>query len=485
MPSLPDSLRPVAIAVAAILALALAFALRTCGGETVKGETLAVPGAPPDAEPFVDPFSWDPDREAEFVQRAADGHAHGLYKFSPGGIVASAERTARWRPRVEEIAAETGVDPDRLEGLILLESAGREDAMTSFGTEGAIGLVQIVAGTATTLLGMNVDVAESRRLTKRIAAAERKGDDEKAEDLREHRRTVDERYDPQKALRGAGRYLGIALDRYDREDLAFVSYHMGMGNLDGVLAAYGEPEPSWAQVYFDSSPTSHPEAWAKLSGFADDSLNYLWKVEAAMDVMELYRTDRAQLGALDALHGNKASAEEVLHPQASTRVLNSPDELREAYGAGDIVPLPAVEGLSIDPGMGELAKRVDAEPSLYRGLRPEALALAIYISAKVREIAPGTTLRLTSTVRDVRYQQALVSRNSEATKRYSLHTTGWAFDVARDYRDREHARAFQFVLDRLRALNLISWVREPGAIHITAGPDAERLRGLLDRVDGG
>jgi hypothetical protein len=32
--------------------------------------------------------------------------------------------------------------------------------------------------------------------------------------------------------------------------------------------------------------------------------------------------------------------------------------------------------------------------------------------------------------------------------------------------------AFQFVLDRLQALNLIAWLRDPEAIEITVAPDA-------------
>ena len=36
------------------------------------------------------------------------------------------------------------------------------------------------------------------------------------------------------------------------------------------------------------------------------------------------------------------------------------------------------------------------------------------------------------------------------------------------------------MLDRLQALNLIAWVREPAAIHVTAGPDAEELLELLE-----
>jgi hypothetical protein len=76
-----------------------------------------------------------------------------------------------------------------------------------------------------------------------------------------------------------------------------------------------------------------------------------------------------------------------------------------------------------------------------------------------------------------------VRGNREATRRYSLHTTGWAFDVLRDYRSRRQALTFQFVLDRLRTLNAIAWVREPRAIHVTVSRDAEVLLPLLERVN--
>ena len=35
---------------------------------------------------------------------------------------------------------------------------------------------------------------------------------------------------------------------------------MGIGNLESVLAAYGEDDASWARVYFDVTPRSHPGA---------------------------------------------------------------------------------------------------------------------------------------------------------------------------------------------------------------------------------
>jgi hypothetical protein len=130
--------------------------------------------------------------------------------------------------------------------------------------------------------------------------------------------------------------------------------------------------------------------------------------------------------------------------------------------------------------MGELARRLGEERELYRALRPEALALLVYLAAGAEAVSGESPLTITSTVRDVRYQRALRRRNREATAAYSLHTTGYAFDVLREYRSRKQALAFEFWLNRLQAMNLIAWVREPRAIHITVSSEAERL---LDATD--
>ena len=479
------------VALAAGAVLAAVLLLRACaGGDAPRVPIPTVPAAPQAtgkaAEPFEDPFAWAPDRAEELAARAARGNAHPLFVFSPGGIVATAARTARWRKLVEATAAEAGVSADRLEGLVLLESAGREDAIAGGNVEGAAGLTQIVEETGRNLLGMAIDLPRSKRLTRQIRRALLRADLFRVQKLRRIRARVDPRFDPRQALAATARYLKLARERFTREDYAFVSYHMGMGNLGGVLDAFGPAEHGWAEVYFDSTPLRHPEAYAKLAGFADDSSNYLWKIEAARAVMRQFRSDPAALRARAALQAAKASAEEVLHPASQTERFADPQALREAWDAGRIVAfpdLPAVTGLRRDPRMGELAARVKAPASLYRGLRPEALALALYIGAQVRAIAgQDTTLRVTSTVRDEAYQHELIGRNREATRKYSLHTTGWALDIARRYRDRRHALAFQFVLDRLRSLDLIAWVREPAAIHLTVASDAEALLPLLERV---
>ena len=458
----------------------LVFLLAAGGALSV----LALTGqdGPPDYGPVTvdpdepDPFAYEPGRDDEFVARATAGHSHVLYEKSPGGVFATARRVERRRSEIEEQAGIADVDADLLEAMVFLESAGYPDARASDDLEGAVGLTQILAETGSSLLGMRVDPKESERLTRRIARAEERGDTARAERLRARRREVDERFEPTAALEGAGRYLRIAEDRFGSEELAVVSYHMGIGNLDSVLAAYGEDDVSWARVYFDATPSDHPRTYRLLSGFGDDSATYLWRVYAAREIMRLYREDRGELLRLARLHSAKASAEEVLHPRSQTDVFESSEELDEAYLSGDLRPFAAVPGMRLDPDVGRLAGRLDAEPRLYRGLRPEAHELAVYLSAGVRDVA-GTraSLIVTSTVRDLEYQRVLARRNPFATRAYSLHTTGFAFDVRRDYVSRAQAVAFEYMLDRLQSLNLIAWVREPGAIHITASSEAATL----------
>ncbi|MDQ3741205.1 MAG: hypothetical protein M3389_09715 [Actinomycetota bacterium] len=427
-----------------------------------------------------DPFAYDPDRREDFERRAAAGLAHVLYAKSPEGATATAERVARYRELIERLAGDH--DPDVIEGMVFLESAGRPDAMAG-GTEGAVGLTQILAETGANLLDMNVDVERSRRLTRQIGRALRRGDGARAERLRAERRRVDERYDPPKALAATTRYLDFAEEQLgDRDDMAVASYHMGVGNLQGVLEAFGaEDDTPYAEVFFDSSPLRHEEAWNRLAKLGDDSATYLWRVYAAQEIMRLYRDDPDELARLEQLHGNKNSAEEVLHPPGDTERFSEPEDVETARDDGELLALPADElreaGIRVDPRMGELAERQDVDASLYRALRPEALALLLYLAEGTKAISRSEPLILTSTVRDLGYQQLLTRRNSEATHGYSLHTTGWAFDVERRYASREQALAFQFMLDRLEALNLIAWVREPAAIHVTVSGDAEGLLG--------
>ena len=397
------------------------------------------PPLAPGAGEGADPLAYTAAREEELAAAAARGHAHVLYAKSPGGARASAQRTAAHRPLVEAAAETAGVQPDTLEAMVLLESAGRDDAIADPQLEGAVGLTQILAETGRNLLGMTIDTEASRRIGRSLRRAERKGDRALVERLKARRRSVDERFDPPKALAATARYLLIAREELHREDLAVVSYHMGIGNVQSALRAYGEDEVSYARLYFDSTPLRHERAYAELAALGDDSATYLWRVAAAREIMRLYRSDPAQLDRVSHLQNEKNSAEEVLHPaddseQFTTpvgparRLRRRPDRRAAARRAA------RATACAIDRGMGELAGRLGRRARRYRGLREPALALFAYLGAGVKTISGDAAAR--------RHEHACATsatsarccrRNREATPNYSLHTTGWSFDVMRTY----------------------------------------------------
>src|SRR5829696_4489611 len=346
-----------------------------------------------------DPYAYESGREDEFAKRAAAGHSHVVYAKSPGGVLATAHRVEAFRDEIEDAADDAGVDADLIEGMVLLESAGRPDARTSDDLEGAVGLTQILAETGANLLDMQVDVRASERLTRRLANAR---DRREADHIRARRRVVDERFDPSKALAATGRYLKLAKDEFGREDLAVVSYHMGIGNLQQLLGAYGDEDASYPQLFFDIAPNRHARAYRLLTGLGDDSKTYLWRVLASRELMRLYREDRGKLERLADLHVGADSGELVVHPPDRTEVFQTSEDVNEAYRDGELRPFenePARYGL---------------RPVAAGGLRPEAFALAIYIGQGVRKVS-GTKAPLTVT-RTIRPGAG-------------MHATGFSFDI--------------------------------------------------------
>lgn len=439
-----------------------------------------------ESDDVVDPLAWSEGREDELVAAAQRGFAHPLYALVPGGAIASAERTARYRPLIDEAADGTDIDPDDLEALVYLESAGRPTAAADPQFVGAVGLTQILAETGENLLDMRTDPARARSITRSIRRAQRRGDTELVRRLEARRRAADERFDPPKALAGAVRYLEFARGELGRDDLALASYHAGVGNIQNVVAAYGQGDDvSYAQLYFDTTPVHNEAAYERLAGLGDDSPTYLWRIGAAKEIMRLHREDPDALREQAALQTAKNSSEEVLWPEVSTPRYTSAAQLRESYDNGTLRALSpdllGAEGVRIDPQMGELAPRRDLSRRLFRGLRPEALAVLVTLGAGVREISGATKpISVTSTVRDQRYQDLLTGVNAQATRDYSLHTTGYAFDILRSFSGTRQEDAFWFMLRRLQAHDMIAWLPEFGAAHIVAGPRAEALLPILD-----
>jgi hypothetical protein len=427
-------------------------------------------GRPPRAG---DPFAYVPSRQADFVARAVAGTDHVVYALSPGGVIATAARVARWRPLIDRATAGTVIDPDVLEAIVFLESAGRPDVIAGVDPAAASGLTQILAQTGQSLLGMHIDLARSRSLTGKIDIAYAEGRAALMARLQAQRARIDDRFDPLKALRATVRYLRLAEQRFGRLDLAVESYHMGIGNLQNVLDLYdgGRPVP-YAQLFFDTAPDNHAPAYGLLSSFSDDSRLYWWRVLACEQIMRLYRSDHRALERLVTLQTSTDSNARVLHPPGRTPVFDNPAALRAGFARRVVLPLPSnprALGLSYGPSMGELARRVGEPARLYRGLRPAALDLLIELAARVRALSGGSApLEVAGSVTDKRYA-------SLAGGAPALSSAGWTFQIERNYVSRAQADAFQAMLDRLQALNLIAWTRTPDTIDVTVASDAGRV----------
>jgi hypothetical protein len=477
VPRRPDRVRLAVAASFAILLLAVLITVLRTGGDSRPPP----PGAGRSAA-TGDPFAYRADRRSSLEARATAGEAHVLFAKSPGGVLATAARVAALRPQIDAATAGTSVDPAILEAIVFLESGGRADALAGPDPSAAAGLTQILAETGQSLLGMHIDLARSRQLTKAINQAfARGGSAGQIAHFQRERAQIDDRFDPRKALQGTVRYLQTARQRFGLDDLAVVSYHMGIGNLGNVLSAYdgGQAVP-YTQLYFDTAPDRHGAAFNLLRGFGDDSSLYFWRVLGARDIMRMYRSSPAALARLNSLQTARNSGEEVMHPPDHTPSFSDPAALQLAYANHTILPLPSNPGalnLAFDSGIGSLAPKLGGgvPAALYRGLRPDALDLVIELAARVKAISGASApLTVTSTVRDNQYQRLLGATDIEATHGYSLHTTGYALDIARHYQNAAQAAAFQAMLDRLQALNLIAWVREPAAIHITVASGASQ-----------
>jgi hypothetical protein len=198
--------------------------------------------------------------------------------------------------------------------------------------------------------------------------------------------------------------------------------------------------------------------------------------------MRLYRHDPAALAYESRLQGRKGSAEEVMHPRPATPRFATPNDLARAWKHHVLVAIPRDAHrthISLGPSFGQEAHRLGRARRLYRGLRPQALDVLLYIGRRVHELSDARRLTLTSAVRDNRYQRVLINVNANAARSYSIHTTGYAFDIARAYASERQASAFQFVLERLQAVNAIAYIREASAIHIAVASDAASKLAML------
>ncbi len=300
---------------------------------------------------------------------------------------------------------------DWQEADVLLESGGREDAVSS---AQAVGAAQWLAGTAQGV-GLKANVKESRRLSALIAersyqlkwdeflaqpnrsvkafnepiANQRRAESElpelKAElaSLRAKRREADERYDLAKAITAQTRYLLKLHGRYPSPQWIFQAYHGGEAGVSRTLKLYGGA-PDFESLYFDLTPKTNLPAFLYLYGRSDDHRYYWWKICVAQEVLALFRRDKQAFQAeWEGLIPGRSKAV-LWYPSAHHEALPAYLAVMDAVKAGKLAPIKPSENLLIAKEAGEAF------------LRPETAALLRLILQTYREYGGTSPALLTA-----------------------------------------------------------------------------------------
>jgi hypothetical protein len=298
--------------------------------------------------------------------------------------------------------------------------------------------------------------------------------------------------------------------RYGSLDWVFQAYHGGEGGvrntvsyylgsrwqqfasaesaIRGVLASRGGGyqrvrEPlSFEELYFRTSPLTHPMAFSYLYGRSDNHRYYWWKILAAERAIEVYRRDpREFLEQWRALRPGQR-LEVVWYPNSKELSFRDVAELKRGYASGELVRWPASarnRGLVL----GDVAPLDPANGFQYKGLRPEALG-ALYRIAAVYLANGGSkqALRIHSLVQPEAYRAQLNARRPPTWMRrvtkpedvpIDMQPTGLCFDIERPTTE-WNRKVLEYALGILADRNQIAWVEEreqgPRRYHITPAP---------------
>ncbi len=465
-------------------------------------------------------------------------------------LVEAAAEQAEVQPIFAQIAAGKGSTSEEAkarwialqEADLLLESGGEADSVS---VSDAVGVAQWLAGTGRGV-GLKVDLPASRRLTQEIEAlrlriawidylqrpdadpnaqgsphltasdfAQRATLQQAMESLRQRRRTVDARYDPAQAIAAQTRYLLRLYRRFPSEDWLFQAYHGGEAGVARTLKFYlGARWPgtaaqairtghngerlSFEEVYFTTSPLSHPEAFRYLYGRSDDHRRYWWKIRASQEAIAAYREDPAAFHTewLGYFPGRPTDA--FWYPNAPETSFGETSALQRAWAEKRLLPVLSDATLQIRP------EPLDpTQAGLYSGLAPSSLGLLHLVAKTYR--ATSSTLPLT--VGDLTLTTPLAIRAREVAPPkplkppfwppsperlhppgdgpppdFDFHTTGIAFDILRPT-DEKQRKALEYALDSLEDRRILAYAdakdHNERRYHIVPNPaHADALRHL-------
>src|SRR3989344_763303 len=387
---------------------------------------------------------------------------------------------------IQSAAKAQGLDPMRLAARIFLESAGDCNARSS----DAVGCAQFTISGG---IDAGLVKTERKRVRGRWVRVV----------------TRDDRLNPTLAIPAMARRIKRQTDVYGRPDFEIAEYHMGYGNMlkavslstgvhldpkrtpiTAVRQLIADRSLSYPLVYFGNTNRYKPELYRFLRSLDDGSRTYYFRVEAASQLLAIYRHSKKDYEEIVRANQPKFDGQNELtkrmwsfYGPSDVAKYGVPDlaALIQAWGNGRngrvvaMPNLPDVFGIRIrTSGMSPIGElTVNPKSRLYNpanqhwyiGSEPATLGCLLYVGFELRRLEGASfgVVETNSLGRDLVYQRVLGGSKPLAGTQLPTHGMQKAFDLPRKNMAASQQSELVFLLDDLESLGLLSWIPEGAA----------------------
>jgi hypothetical protein len=446
----------------------------------------------PAADSVVDLRGLGKDREnltpeliASRSRRLEETTNFYLLRFPQAATAPSRIFDAQIWKSIQAAAEQNEIDPMVLAGMIFIESYGEPLAKSPTGPAGIAQLTKSSAKEMGLVVGKKIQTGTTEvTTTKQVGKGAKRRTVTQTKRVKVYR-TIDERYDPDRAIMAMARrvknrrgWLG------GRLDFAIAEYHMGAGRMAKLLSAYfgrkvnandmpgvmRDSRLTYPELFWTNTPYFRPEVYKHLEHLnrVDFSPPYFFRVQQAMRLLDVSKSSPSRyaklaysyVGRFGQTTLSNLQRSYVSDAQVAGLTLNRLKDIDAEMGQR-IVALPAIASQHGVRGGKAAAWPLAAERSTIGCLLFVADQLQRLQGTKYKGFETGSMVR------------PLDSDSPKPEATLPMHTYGWAFDLTRKPLSKDTVRDLNFILTDLRFAGLLTFAEEgkPKDFHVVRHPD--------------
>jgi hypothetical protein len=391
---------------------------------------------------------------------------------------------------------DTGVPASMLAAVAYLESWGVPNAESPAGPKGIMQFSEATARVA----GLQIVRKTKYRVYKeRQLVRRRRGKPVYKTVRRRVPYTVlvrDDRFNPERAIPAAARYLARLEQKFGGRDWAVFAYHCGEGCAAQVLGTARDSRIhgllNVPAVFFSPHPAHNRELYGMLRRHMerDYSPTYWFRIRRAEQLLALYREDPNEFRRLYSEYRNRLKPDDRAPHRLSVWLkpedlaFENCEDLRRYQGTKLMRALdhPEKFGFTLrKEGPGAIGELDPTNRDYYYLASPAALGTLTYIAYETRRLHDAmdrrgesfVPLEVTALVHPRDYEERRGQRSE-----FASHCTGQVFDISTTNLPPGQREALEFVLDDLGWHGYLGFVQEHaggGVFHIGPAPTAREF----------